>query len=455
MKRFSHPGRRKIPVLPCVFLFCALAAPSFAADHTAVVRSVRLLAEDNGAVVEIVADQPITPQIQQLDSPHRLVIDLPYSDTSLRGKRLGSQIKDIKAVRVDEYTVRPPVARVVVDLEVPTTYRVETIGQRILVHLRPEEHTPPKVPALTRGEEPAAVPVSPGGSGGVTIEGSKLATGSSISAGSETAILHLTRGGEVRVCSGTTVSVTSSKGGAELMLGISTGAMEAHYSLGAAADSVLTPDFRVLLAGPGEFDYAMSVNAHGDTCVRTLPGNTAPLLVSELMGEGTYQVKPNEQVVFHSGQLEVHDADVPLGCGCGAPRPEVMRASESPVPLPSDNLPSSARLAQPGDSGRGTTSGPNSTAQTSNIIPQTQNSAEPEGLPATGGNEVHVQVEAPLVFQGRAPHVDAAPLSEVAALPAIPPPAPKLPTIVALPPARAEHHGFFGSIGHFFKSIFH
>jgi hypothetical protein len=194
--------------------------------------------------------------------------------------------------------------------------------------------------------------------------GTHVMSGSWVSAGEATALLKLDRGGEVRLCSHTSVSVSTSQSGRDLMMGMSTGAVEAHYSLGASADSILTPDFRILLPGPGEFHFAIGADPQGNTCVRALHSNTASLIVSELMGDGTYQVKPDEQVTFHGGRVDRLDHGM-SPCGCPA-APQVMRAAITPPPAP-----------QP---------------------------TEPEPPPPrdTPAPEVHVQIDAPFIFQADA-----------------------------------------------------
>ena len=77
--------------------------------------------------------------------------------------------------------------------------------------------------------------------------GTSVLSGSSIAAGAQTATLKLERGGSVLVCSGTNLSVNASQSGRELMFSMNSGNLEMNYPLGAAADTLLTPDLRLLL----------------------------------------------------------------------------------------------------------------------------------------------------------------------------------------------------------------
>src|SRR5580704_2579550 len=385
-------------------------------DNPAVVRSVRPLAEANGPAVEIISSRPLVPAITKLENPPRLVIDLPNARLAGREKRLDFRGNQINGVRLNQYQQDPPVARIVVDLSKPVAYTWDAAGNRLMVRLHPTEETvkPVPEPAISR----AVLPTS-GASGGVVLAGSRVATGSAVTPGAETAVLRLGRGGEILVCPKTTVSVTSSQNGRSLMLGISTGALEAHYSLDEAADSILTPDFRILLAGPGEFHYGVSADSRGNTCIQALPGNTAAVIVSELLGDGTYQVKSTQEVMFHSGKLSAADT-VPLNCGCPPSTPPLMRASAA------------------------------ATLDVRRPIPGSETAA----LPASKPNEIHVQVDVPLVFSASdPPPVTPAPTQEASLLPLrdLPTPA-SFVTLVA--PPKPTHHGFFGKLKGFFSAMF-
>ena len=436
-------------------------------DTPIFVRSVRVLP---GPAVEILSSRPLVPAISTLDNPPRLVIDLPNADVpaNLSGinNRIDASAQEIRRVRVNQYQNAPPVTRVVVDLVKPVGHTWDAAGNRLMVRLRasPDQVTakPPSVPAFTQGIQPATVPLGPGSSGTVVLAGSRAAAGSSVTAGSETSVLRLQRGGEVLVCPGTTVSVTSAQSGQGLMLGMNTGALEAHYKLDASADSILTPDFRILLAGPGEFHYAVSADSRGNTCVRALPGNTASVIVSELLGEGNYQVKPTEQIVFHSGRLNLVDAAVPASCGCPPPEIPVNLASAAPTAAVSDaKQPSSMDLGR--DGSKPVT--PPASAKPSGVtLPGEAAALPPEtaALPPSKPNDVHVQVEAPFVFRAtdmpanNPPAPKPAPIPDVQSLRDLPRPA-TFETEV-LPPAETQgktaHHGAFAKIKGFFSAIF-
>jgi hypothetical protein len=269
--------------------------------------------------------------------------------------------------------------------------------------------------------------------GAVVLAGSgtSVLSGSSIAAGAQNATLKLERGGSLLVCSGTNLSVSASQSGRELMFSLNSGNLEMNYPLGAAADTLLTPDLRLLLPGPGTVHVAVRVTPQGDTCVQSLPWNVAAIVISETMGDATYQVKPDEAVLFKGGHLS-EAAATRQNCGCPVSQPTQV-AKAAPPPPPAESKPT-----------------------------------QPAPKPAPVDQNVHIAVSAPLVFRADDPAPDLA--ETVATLklehnqalqfdPVVLPPAESKKTHAerqtAVVAQKEQKHGFFSKVGTFFATLFH
>src|SRR5260370_19553604 len=130
--------------------------------------------------------------------------------------------------------------------------------------------------------------------------GMTVSNGSQLNAGKSPALLRLARGGQVRLCPQSALGVNTVPGTQGLLLSMNAGEVVVNYALREYADTLVTPDFRILLAGPGTFHFALGVTNKGDKCIRPMPGNTSRLIVSETSGTGTYQLKEDEAVLFPS-----------------------------------------------------------------------------------------------------------------------------------------------------------
>jgi hypothetical protein len=271
--------------------------------------------------------------------------------------------------------------------------------------------------------------------GAVVLAGSgtSVLSGSSIAAGAQNATLKLERGGSLLVCSGTNLSVNSSQTGRELMFSLNSGNLEMNYPLGAAADTLLTPDLRLLLPGPGTVHIAVKVTPQGDTCVQSLPWNVAAIVVSESMGDATYQVKPDEAVLFKGGRLS-EAAATKQNCGCPLSQPITpTQVAKTAPPPPAESSPTPS-------------------------VPK----------PPPAEQDVHIAVSAPLVFRADDPAPDIAEMVATLKLErnqtlqldpvVLPPPQPQKKHAVRQAPAVAQKqqkHGFFSKVGAFFATIFH
>src|SRR5215471_2187738 len=160
--------------------------------------------------------------------------------------------------------------------------------------------------------------------------GMSVASGSELAAGVAPATLKLARGGQVRICPKTRLTVSDA--GTGLMLGMGTGAVEIDYRVEqTAGDALVTPDFNVRLVGPATYHFALGVSSRGDTCFKPLPHNAAGVLFSEVMGTDSFGTSPNEAMVFSAGKISGRAA-MQEACGCPAPTSPAMRAEAEAAP---------------------------------------------------------------------------------------------------------------------------
>jgi hypothetical protein len=285
--------------------------------------------------------------------------------------------------------------------------------------------------------------------GSVVLAGSgtSVLSGSSIQAGAQAATLKLERGGNLFVCEGTKLTINASQSGRQLLLSLNTGNVELNYPLGTEADTLLTPDLQLLMPGPGTVHLAVRVSTNGDTCVQSLPSNGAAIVVSETMGDATYQVKPDEAVLFKGGHLK-QASPTKQNCGC----PKVVATQVAKVVPPA--APQPAASPRPTNTSAGA------------ILPQSAQAPVTQALAVAPPPEQHLSVDAPFIFHGNdeppdlRQNVVMLKLSNTKVInlePTVLPPAAnnKKPASQTAQNAPKESHGFFSKVGAFFGSIFH
>src|SRR5580692_1318979 len=423
-----------------------------ASQTSATVVHFNVFLKDGTPAVEIITTAPVKPKISKLDEPMRLLIDLPNTNMSVARKLVPVKSQDVGAIRLELSATDPPLVHVEIDLLKPLDYTWESAGNRLLVQLH----------AIAAKSPPAPSPIAAVDySNVVPVE--RVPSGSSVTALSDTTVMRLPRGGDFYVCPHSTVSVNRSRNGPDLMLAIGVGALETHIKLGNSTDEVVTPDFRILLRGPGEFDYAIRADPQGNTCVKTLPGNTSPAIIYELLGDGKYEFQPRDQIVFHAGRLRSEDTAfhgassdgnetiLPVECGCPPPpQPQVLLASGAAagegVDASAQGI-SSASVKESSSAPLGTESSLEATTRTK--LPGA--GAETAELPDWQRDLPHAKADATLTFTPSGYRLAGAlPVSTRPAptpLAALPPPLP--------PQERAPvKHKRFEGVRHFFAKIF-
>jgi hypothetical protein len=169
----------------------------------------------------------------------------------------------------------------------------------------------------------------------VTQDKAVIAASGSVTAGKRTVEVTLPQRGVLRVCASTTVKLAADASAPKLdkpglMMAIERGAVEASFAAGSTADVLLTPDFRILISGPGSVELKVRLGQGGDTCVDNAGSNAPYVLVTSVFDGGNYRVQAGQRVMFQHGSLQQVVDNEKEPCGC-PPAPAESKGNEFPM----------------------------------------------------------------------------------------------------------------------------
>jgi hypothetical protein len=151
-----------------------------------------------------------------------------------------------------------------------------------------------------------------------------LTRSGAITAGPSTAQVTLPYRGVLRVCPSTTVRLSVDSGApaseiSGMQIALNGGALEASFAIVRDSDVLMTPNFRIMIAGPGSSEVKVRLGQGGDTCVDNSGANAPYVVVTSVFDSGLYRVQPGQRVMFEHGDLHTVVDDEKEPCGCPPP----------------------------------------------------------------------------------------------------------------------------------------
>jgi hypothetical protein len=145
----SAPVAPPAPAAPAASLRVASTSPSTVAIQPTVsvtrwpvagvptgqIRRVAVLKSGGATEIEIETSQRIEPAVQALTGPDRLVIDFPAALPGPKLKALAVNQGEVKGVRVGLLSAKPPITRVVLDLNSAQVYQMFPSANSVIVKL--------------------------------------------------------------------------------------------------------------------------------------------------------------------------------------------------------------------------------------------------------------------------------------------------------------------------------
>jgi len=121
-----------------LLLLLAYLCTAQAADHAgAELRKLKIVHDGDKAKVELTLSKPVVPSVTTLNTPDRLVLDLPNTTVNSGQRHIPVNLNGLLDVRVGLKTNHPPVTRTVLDLDTFHHYALATNGNTITLIVLP------------------------------------------------------------------------------------------------------------------------------------------------------------------------------------------------------------------------------------------------------------------------------------------------------------------------------
>jgi len=131
----------------------AAAKPASTSSANNQLRKVNLVPGADGVQIEISSTQAVTPQVTKLNSPARVLVELPETVVATAQNKIPVGSAGVKGVRIGMDGKTPPTTSVVVDLEKPLAYEL-TLGPAGKVILT--IHSDGSAPSVAKNSAPPA-----------------------------------------------------------------------------------------------------------------------------------------------------------------------------------------------------------------------------------------------------------------------------------------------------------
>ena len=137
-----------------------------------VITAISVAERADGVEVKVALTALVHAQVSALEHPDRLVFDFPGCDLAHPGQRLTVNRGLVLAVRAAEFSIAPPIARVVIDLKSAQNHEETYVGNNLIIKLNSQLNS-----ELTAKPNPTVdtpLPVLPSGEAKATASGPPL-----------------------------------------------------------------------------------------------------------------------------------------------------------------------------------------------------------------------------------------------------------------------------------------